>query len=51
MLDAKGAPVNPNFLDYKIFGAQDMPKLTTILVQTSEPLGPYVQVRVERTFG
>ncbi len=41
VLDANGAPVNPNFLDYKIFGAQDMPKLTTILVETDEPLGPY----------
>jgi putative selenate reductase molybdopterin-binding subunit len=41
VLDAKGAPVNPNFLDYKMFGAQDMPKLTTILVETDEPLGPY----------
>jgi putative selenate reductase molybdopterin-binding subunit len=41
VLDEKGRPVNPNFLDYKIFGAKDMPKLTTILVQTDEPLGPY----------
>jgi putative selenate reductase molybdopterin-binding subunit len=41
VLDAKGAPVNPNFLDYKMFGALDMPKLTTILVETDEPLGPY----------
>ncbi len=40
-LDAQGRPVNPNFLDYKIFGAKDMPKLTTILVETDEPLGPY----------
>ncbi|MGP8246214.1 MAG: xanthine dehydrogenase family protein molybdopterin-binding subunit [Bryobacteraceae bacterium] len=40
-LDAAGRPVNPNFLDYKIFGAKDMPKLTTILVETDEPLGPY----------
>jgi putative selenate reductase molybdopterin-binding subunit len=41
VLDAAGAPVNPNFLDYKIFGPQDMPKLTTILIETDEPLGPY----------
>ena len=41
VLDAAGRPVNPNFLDYKIFGAQDMPKLTTILIETDEPLGPY----------
>ena len=40
-LDESGRPRNPNFLDYKIFAAKDMPKLTTILVQTEEPLGPY----------
>jgi putative selenate reductase molybdopterin-binding subunit len=40
-LDAAGRPVNPSFLDYKILGAKDMPKLTTILVETDEPLGPY----------
>jgi len=41
MLDEAGHPRNPNFLDYKIFSAADMPKLTTILVETEEPLGPY----------
>jgi CO/xanthine dehydrogenase Mo-binding subunit len=41
VLDRAGRPVNPNFLDYKILGAKDMPKLTTILVETDEPLGPY----------
>jgi len=40
-LDGSGRPVNPNFLDYKIFSAKDMPKLTTILVETEEPLGPF----------
>jgi putative selenate reductase molybdopterin-binding subunit len=41
LLDAAGRPVNPNFLDYKMFSAEDMPQLTTILVETDEPLGPY----------
>jgi len=41
VLDELGRPVNPNFLDYKMFSAKDMPKLTTILVETDEPLGPY----------
>ena len=41
VIDSQGRPVNPNFLDYKIFSAVDMPKLSTILVQTDEPLGPY----------
>jgi putative selenate reductase molybdopterin-binding subunit len=41
LLDKAGRPLNPNFRDYKIFTAKDMPKLTTILVETDEPLGPY----------
>jgi putative selenate reductase molybdopterin-binding subunit len=41
LLDEAGRPRNANFLDYKIFSAKDMPKLTTILVSTDEPLGPY----------
>jgi putative selenate reductase molybdopterin-binding subunit len=41
LLDDAGRPLNANFLDYKIFSAKDMPKLTTILVRTEEPLGPY----------
>jgi len=41
VMDDRGRPVNPNFLDYKVFSAADMPKLTTILVETDEPLGPY----------
>jgi putative selenate reductase molybdopterin-binding subunit len=41
LLDQAGRPLNPNFMDYKIFSAEDMPKLTTILVETDEPLGPY----------
>ena len=41
LLDQAGRPLNPNFLDYKIFSAKDMPKLTTILVETDEPLGPF----------
>jgi putative selenate reductase molybdopterin-binding subunit len=41
LLDKAGRPLNPNFLDYKIFSAKDMPKLTTILVETDEPLGPF----------
>jgi len=41
MIDASGRMLNPNFLDYKMFSAKDMPKLTTILVETNEPLGPY----------
>ena len=41
VLDASGRVINPSFLDYKMLSAKDMPKLTTILVETEEPLGPY----------
>ncbi len=41
LLDEHGRMLNSNFLDYKIMSAKDMPKLTTILVDTHEPLGPY----------
>jgi putative selenate reductase molybdopterin-binding subunit len=41
LLDDNGRMINPNFLDYKVFSAKDMPKLTTILIETEEPLGPY----------
>ena len=40
-LDAAGQSLNANFLDYKMFGPTDMPKISTIVVQTSEELGPY----------
>ncbi|HMK23506.1 MAG TPA: molybdopterin cofactor-binding domain-containing protein [Terriglobales bacterium] len=41
LLDEYGQMLNANFLDYKIMTAKDMPKITTILVETDEPLGPY----------
>jgi len=41
VLDDAGRPLNANFCDYKMFSAKDMPKLTTILVETDEPLGPF----------
>ena len=41
VLDRTGRMVNNSFRDYKIFAADEMPKLTTILVETEEPLGPY----------
>jgi putative selenate reductase molybdopterin-binding subunit len=41
LLDELGRPLNANFLDYRIFSAKDMPKLSTFLVETEEPLGPF----------
>ena len=36
-----GKLLNPNFDEYKILTAADMPELQTILVETDEPTGPY----------
>jgi putative selenate reductase molybdopterin-binding subunit len=36
-----GRVLNPTFMDYKIFCADDMPQLTTILVEEEEPTGPF----------
>jgi putative selenate reductase molybdopterin-binding subunit len=41
LLDGRGCVLNPRFLDYKIPSAQDMPQMTTILVPTHEPSGPF----------
>lgn len=37
----EGRVLNPSFMDYKIFCSDDMPKLTTILVEAEEPTGPF----------
>jgi len=41
LLDRTGKVLNPNFLDYKIASALDVPPLVTILVETDEPSGPH----------
>jgi len=41
LFDRRGKTQNPNFNQYKIFSAADLPKLQTILVPTWEPTGPY----------
>ena len=41
LIDRHGKVLNPNFLDYKIASALDVPPMTTILVETDEPSGPY----------
>ena len=41
MVFENGKLMNPNFADYKIFNAFDMPKLETILVESYEASGPY----------
>jgi 4-hydroxybenzoyl-CoA reductase subunit alpha len=39
--DAAGRPLNPNFSDYKIPTAVDMPDVDCIVVESNEPNGPY----------
>jgi putative selenate reductase molybdopterin-binding subunit len=41
LYDARGRLLNDNFSEYRIPSALDMPKLTTLLVQTYEPTGPF----------
>ena len=41
VFDDQGRLLNPNFADYKLFNAFDMPQLETILVETYEESGPY----------
>lgn len=36
-----GRVLNPDFLDYRLFTAADMPGLETIIVETDDPNGPY----------
>lgn len=40
-IGADGRVLNASFMDYKIPCADDMPKLTSILVETEEPTGPF----------
>jgi CO/xanthine dehydrogenase Mo-binding subunit len=32
---------NPSFLDYKVYGAPDMPKIDVIILESPDPSGPY----------
>ncbi|MBN1626960.1 MAG: molybdopterin-dependent oxidoreductase [Deltaproteobacteria bacterium] len=39
--DNKGRILNPNFSEYKIPTALDMPNITPVIVESNEPYGPY----------
>ncbi|HLN64456.1 MAG TPA: molybdopterin cofactor-binding domain-containing protein, partial [Symbiobacteriaceae bacterium] len=39
--DGEGRMINPNFRDYRVFLADEMPALTAHLVETHDPFGPY----------
>lgn len=36
-----GAPLNNNFLDYKIPTSMDVPEIQALFVETQEPTGPF----------
>jgi len=41
IFDERGRVRNPSFRDYKILSSLDIPEITTILVPSYEPTGPY----------
>jgi CO/xanthine dehydrogenase Mo-binding subunit len=41
LYDEAGRMTNPHFWDYRICGARDMPEMRTIIVESSEPTGPF----------
>ncbi len=41
LLVEQGRVLNPNLLDYRLFTAADMPEMTTIIVETADPGGPF----------
>lgn len=41
MVFDKGNLVNPNFMDYKVACAPDLPEIEPILVESNDPVGPY----------
>jgi xanthine dehydrogenase molybdenum-binding subunit len=41
LLVERGRVLNPDFLDYRLFTAADMPRIQTIIVETDDPGGPF----------
>ena len=41
LLVENGRVINPDFLDYRLFTAADMPQIETIIVETDDPTGPF----------
>jgi len=37
----EGQVLNPDFLDYRLFTAADMPKIETFIIETDDPDGPF----------
>lgn len=40
-IDETGKPLNPNFTDYKLLTALDVPEIEIIFIETIEPSGPF----------
>jgi xanthine dehydrogenase molybdenum-binding subunit len=36
-----GKVMNPNFLDYKMLTAKDVPNIEPIVIETNDPFGPF----------
>ena len=36
-----GRTLNPNFVDYKLLTAQDMPEMQVAFIESADPLGPF----------
>ncbi len=41
VLVKEGRVLNPDFLDYRLFTAADMPLIETVIVETDDPQGPF----------
>jgi len=41
VIGKEGRPLNPTFLDYKLFTSTDMPDVQVILVESMDPIGPF----------
>jgi CO/xanthine dehydrogenase Mo-binding subunit len=41
LLVREGRVLNPDFLDYRLFTAADMPAIETIIIETDDPGGPF----------
>jgi xanthine dehydrogenase molybdenum-binding subunit len=41
LLIENGKVLNPDFLDYRLFTAADMPEIETIIIETDDPGGPF----------
>lgn len=41
LIEEKGSIINPDFMDYKIFTAADIPHMESLFIERDDPFGPY----------